>query len=169
MNRHHATPGVLTIAFGVGVLLSVQSGVSAQPTMLADSASLGPPDPSRSPNNFSDYKCLLKDKCSTGLLLADQSGDPVGCVASEAPQCTGSCISCDGANASTYVCVSSTGDTCTIPEVYRIVSCGAQRSHTNGCTSTQPSGVPSTPSGCYCNLSASFNYLTANCSIGECG
>lgn len=122
--------------------------------------------------SIAGYKCQKQSTCPRGLLLLVPGGNVLGCSVSsmfeEASDCSGSCYTCDGANAETYVCVPATEQNCTVPEVHRIMGCGLRRIHQNACTSAQPSGTPTTPNGCYCKTESGFIYEVYSCSISEC-
>lgn len=129
---------------------------------------LPPPDPSRTANTISGWQCVKKTGCPEGLLLLNGEGNHLGCVAESDSICSGNCYTCAGVAATTYVCVSHSGYNCLVPPFYRIVTCGTRRIHTNACTSSQPSGVPSTPNGCYCDTNQGFQYDSVSCELAEC-
>lgn len=108
--------------------------------------------------SFTNYKCKSFSTCPSNIIISDADGNPVGCVVElslEMVACSGSCYTC-------------AGGTCTFVPPSRIVNCGLQQKRTNGCTATQPAGVPQTPNGCYCDLTIGVINLLAPCSMVEC-
>ncbi len=120
--------------------------------------------------SFSGYKCVVRSNCPEGIVLGENNGDHNGCsVSGHAPTCVGDCFTCGGNEGNPKVCTASSGNTCVNdPTIGRIFQCGMIRKHESGCTANQPTGVPSTPNGCFCRTDSPFVNTGNPCMIQDC-
>lgn len=143
----------------------------AAPAVGDDGPFIGSSDPTAS---FVGYRCEYRSAgCPKGLVLADNNGNHLGCSVtghlSLSAECEGDCYTCGGNVGAARICMASPGHTCNAdPTIGRIVHCGLVRRHEAGCTGNQPTGVPTTPNGCYCKPSAPAQHLLEACQIQEC-
>lgn len=165
MNVMSAGRGLMSFA-----VMCAFSAVAAGQVMIAPPQTVLPPAwPERAADVFKDSTCIEYSTCPADVLLSTLAGNVSNCnVEVESGDCSGTCSTCAGANGKTRVCTSEPLYNGTIPSSYRIVGCGNRRRHTSTCTNTKPSGLPTTPNGCYCNLGLGYTYETIYCQIGEC-
>lgn len=125
------------------------------------------PDPEAPPPaTVANWRCISLSTCPEGVYVLTGTGDHYGCEAGNT--CSGNCITCAGSVGPYKLCQAHSGSDCQVPGNYRSIFCGLARSHANACSPNQPSGVPQTPNGCYCNSSAGFTNLMVQCELAEC-
>jgi hypothetical protein len=164
----------MNIRFAIFVGVTAALGL-AMPTVNAD-----PPLASVSADalgaegtvTIAGFKCKSVT-CREGTYVYDIEGNHHRCVVVASGRsiytCSGDCFSCAGSTDTAKLCeVAQAEDKCKLGAPAAVVQCGLIRQHTNGCSTIQPSGVPETNNGCYCNTSGQFVYIIGSCTLAGC-
>lgn len=153
--------GGIALVIGIGFFLGAR-GAAADPPAVGISS-----DVFTAASTLYEFECV-QASCPTNLLLVNPDGTHYGCFQIAFANCSGSCYDCQGYDDSTYFCRAAAGKACKVPDVHRIVICGFEVQHVDGCGTANPGGWPTTSNGCYCDNSVGSVTTNTPCNVGEC-